>query len=119
MNPKFADVITALQKLENAKRHDKPAQIELCRANLWLSYAHADFVIFRCNCVRNILGEDDNLAKLSDPFYVTFKELQSSNDVVNCEFCDQPCDRLLLSGEWQTQEERNRDNQTRYEAVSG
>ena len=80
------------------------------RRELLSWYAHTDMVIFRC------ATQDCKLT----PFGVGSEYLQDSiGGYIECEYCYQPCDRLLSDGTWQTQAERSQLNQVEYQKVSG
>ena len=72
--------------------------------NALKEYATADFVIFRCNT------EDCE----PNPFWLTTDQLPFISK--SCQICQHPFDRLLASGAWQTQAERDRLN---FERMSG
>ena len=63
------------------------------RRELMAWYAQADMVIFRCTDTGN-------------KFWINDADLQPLGGWVICPLCDNPCDRLMIDGTWQTQVEK-------------
>ena len=76
---------------------------------LLTEYTQADMIIYRCpNCRSNLWATIETLNRSSQ-----------YNGRMTCEFCGHPFNRLLASGEWQGQNERDQLNQVEYQKVSG
>lgn len=72
-------------------------------------YVHSDMIIFRCD-----ISDCNN-----HPFWLNIAELEDAENCVECEYCGQLCSRLLADGTWQSQTERDRENQIAYQRMAG
>lgn len=66
------------------------------------AYGKSDFVIFRCQCDPR-------------PFWVTLDQLQDADGWIECEWCGKACERLLITGAWQSEAERQQENVKAYD----
>lgn len=102
MNPLYAVTLTA----DILAAQAEIAQINTPAAGVYLQqlleeYAAADFVIMRSPCCD------------PRPFCISLNDLIEAENEIECEYCEQLCDRLLADGTWQTAAERQQLNLAR------
>lgn len=99
----FDEIISLQASIARANDYAAGVLLDDLR-KLLAEYATADMIILRCPCD-------------TTPFWLTISQTTPAS--FYCQKCQQPFDRLLASGTWQSEVERQQENLAALNKVSG